>query len=99
MKLEGEVEAEAKKWILTALRSPLKPIHTNKNDKQKECDELHEEEEFDEEKCTTPTSDESRIPSSRFVQCPGAPKKRKSSSKKYQFSRKLVGIEFFNPQS
>lgn len=93
----GEGETEGKKWMLTALRSPLKPIHTNRDDNKKECEEMHEQVEYDEEKCTTPTSDESRIPTSRIFQCPGAPKKRKSSSNKFQFGSKNAGREFFSP--
>ncbi|KAL8121269.1 hypothetical protein AgCh_018129 [Apium graveolens] len=92
VKMEGETEG--RKWMLAALRSPLKPMHTNREDNKKECDEMHEQVECDEENCTTPTSDESRIPSSIILQCPGAPKKRKSSSSnKFQF----VGRDFFSP--
>lgn len=99
VKKEGLVEAEVKKWILTndtAFRTPLKPIHTNRADNKQESDIIQEQQE-DEENCTTPTSDESRIPGSRFVQCPGAPRKRKCTSKNHRFgSKNVVSIEYFS---
>ncbi|KAL1808245.1 hypothetical protein DCAR_0727661 [Daucus carota subsp. sativus] len=97
VKMEGEVEAEGKKWLLTALTSPLKPIHTKKDEHKKECGDAHDQAAFDEEKCTTPSSDESRIPSSRLSQCPGAPRKRKSCSRIDKFCGKSIGREFFSP--
>lgn len=99
-KNEGVGEAEGKKWILTnetAFRTPLKPIHTNRADNKQATNTKHEQQQEDEENCTTPTSDQSRIPSSRFVQCPGAPKKRKCTSRKHHFgSKNVVSIEFFS---
>lgn len=100
VKKEEVVEAEGKKWKLTnetALKSPLKSKHTNRADNKQEQDTKHEQQEEDEEICTTPTSDESRIPCTRFIQCPGAPKKRKCTSKKQHFgSNNVVSIEFFS---
>ncbi|KAK1381505.1 hypothetical protein POM88_028249 [Heracleum sosnowskyi] len=100
IKKEGVVEAEGNKWTLTnetALRAPLKPIFTNRAENKQESDTKHEQQQEDEENCTTPTSDESRLPSSKSVQCPGAPKKRKCTSKKHHFgSKNVVSIEFFS---
>ncbi|WOH13635.1 hypothetical protein DCAR_0833145 [Daucus carota subsp. sativus] len=87
VKKKGVIEAEVKKWVLTS-----------RADNKQESDAKHDQQqEEDEEICTTPTSDESRIPSSRFIQCPGAPRKRKCSSKKHQVaSKNVVSIEFFS---
>ncbi|KAL3501145.1 hypothetical protein ACH5RR_035594 [Cinchona calisaya] len=81
---------ETKKWVIAgiALRSPLKPIFTKKeNDGDQE----------DQECCTTPTSQESRIPTSRILACPPAPKKRKASSRSSCNFNGVVVREFFNP--
>ncbi|KAL8106360.1 hypothetical protein AgCh_029943 [Apium graveolens] len=87
VKNEGVDEADEKKRI---------PV--NRADNKQEIDTKHEQQQQeDEENCTTPTSEESRIPSSRFVQCPGAPKKRKCTSKNHRFgSKNVVSIEFFS---
>ncbi|GAA0140758.1 hypothetical protein LIER_02051 [Lithospermum erythrorhizon] len=73
--------SEAKRrWVVSgiALRAPLmKPICTKP---------VSIEEENDEE-ATTPTSKDSRI-LSRFLTCPQAPKKRKTSSKFHHFDRR-----------
>ncbi|KAL6983740.1 hypothetical protein U1Q18_017118 [Sarracenia purpurea var. burkii] len=83
----GGVESEGKKWVFAGipLRSPLKPIFTNPVEKHPETDE-------DEEYCsTTPTAEDSRIPSR--LPCPPAPRKRKPSSRCH-----FSGVrEFFTP--
>ncbi|KAL3511328.1 hypothetical protein ACH5RR_030729 [Cinchona calisaya] len=88
----NEMDVEAKKWIIAgiALRSPLKPIFTKKENDTSDIDDQEEEEYCI---CTTPTSQESRIPAR--LTCPPAPKKRKASSRSCNFSG--VKKEFFNP--
>ncbi|KAJ8548371.1 hypothetical protein K7X08_030840 [Anisodus acutangulus] len=71
--MDESVEAETKKgWIIT-LRSPLKPILTSKK-----CNK-HVDAEEEQEFATTPTYEESRL-SRKYLTCPPAPKKRKTSS-------------------
>ncbi|KAK6922269.1 hypothetical protein RJ641_012776 [Dillenia turbinata] len=82
------MESDAKKWVIAGitLRSPLKLICANPAVKDLECDAESEE-------ClTTPTSEEARIPTG--LTCPPAPKKRKASSSRCNYS----GVrEFFHP--
>lgn len=67
-----------KKWVFAGINGFISPIFTNNNHKN---DHPILEDQEDGYFCTTPTSDESRIMSSRFISCPPpAPKKRKSSS-------------------
>ncbi|CAN4124201.1 unnamed protein product [Withania somnifera] len=76
------VESETKKgWIIT-LRSPLKPILTSKNWKNKPVDEEEEQEEYI---ATTPTYEESKL-SRKCITCPPAPKKRKTSLRCHDFN-------------
>ncbi|CAN4116212.1 unnamed protein product [Withania somnifera] len=82
-------ESETKKgWIIT-LRSPLKPILTSKNWKNKHVDDDEKEEEF----ATTPTYGESKL-SRKYITCPPAPKKRKTSSRCHNNNNNR---EFFHP--
>lgn len=85
--VEGSFESDTKKWVIAgiALRAPLKPIYTIPVDKEQQ---QQEEVEAEEECCTTPTSVESRIPTT--LTCPPAPRKPKPSPK-FNFK------EFFTP--
>lgn len=84
--LDGCVEPEGKRWVITGISSrvSLEPINTKTRMKDAEEDE--------EEPCsTTPTSKESRIPEK--LPCPPAPRKRRPPSKCH-----LTGVrELFTP--
>ncbi|CAK8561968.1 unnamed protein product [Lathyrus sativus] len=84
--VEGGIESENnKKWVIAgiSLRSPLKPILTIPIEKQQQEQEQKQQQEEDgivtEEECSTPTSEESKIPT--LFTCPPAPRKQKSSLK------------------
>ncbi|KAK4358265.1 hypothetical protein RND71_023875 [Anisodus tanguticus] len=86
--MDKSVEAETKKgWIIT-LRSPLKPILTSKK-----CNK-HVDAEEEQEFATTPTYEESRL-SRKYLTCPPAPKKRKTSSRCHNNNGHVR--EFFHP--
>ncbi|XAR48097.1 hypothetical protein NMG60_11030809 [Bertholletia excelsa] len=81
-------ESDGKKWVVVAgitLRRPLKPIFTA-------VENRHEEQHYEEECSTTPTSEAERIP--LRLPCPAAPKKRKSPSR-WHFG--AATREFFTP--
>ncbi|MCE2055068.1 hypothetical protein HAX54_041884 [Datura stramonium] len=87
--MDGKIleSAETKKgWMITTLRSPLKPILTSKNWNKHVDEEVEEQNYF----ATTPTYEESRL-STKHLTCPPAPKKRKTSSKCHN------NREFFHP--
>lgn len=88
--VEGGFESDHnRKWVIAgiALRAPLKPIYTVP------VVEKEQKEEAEAEECsTTPTSVESRIPTT--LTCPPAPRKRKPSSK---CNYRGVVREFFTP--
>ena len=89
LQVDGGLETEGKKWVIAGipLRAPLKPIHTNPA--EKEWDGTGEAQE---ECSTTPTGEESRIPT-RLTCPPPAPRKRKPS-----FKCNYGGVrEFFTP--
>lgn len=92
--VEGGFESEnnSRKWVIAgiALRAPLKPIQTNSIEKeqQKEVEEV----EIEIEECSTPTNEESKIPTS--FTCPPAPRKQKSSLK-WNYQSSGVVREFF----
>ncbi|KAK7386765.1 hypothetical protein VNO78_27101 [Psophocarpus tetragonolobus] len=81
------------KWAIAgiALRTPLKPIFTSVPvEKEQNKDEVVESEEY----CsTTPTNEESKIPTP--FTCPPAPRKRKPSFKCCNYGA-VVG-DFFTP--
>lgn len=90
LSMEGSLESEGKKWVFAgiSLRAPLKPVRTtNSVEKERESGDGGEEE------CsTTPTAEESRIPSK--LPCPPAPRKRKPVSRCNNYN----GVrEFFTP--
>lgn len=88
--VEGGFESDNRKWVIAgiALRAPLKPIYTIPVVEKAARDDV-----VDTEECsTTPTGEESRIPTT--FTCPPAPKKRKPSSK---FSYRSGAREFFTP--
>lgn len=89
LQIDGtSLESEGKKWVIAgiSLRSQLKPVRL-----EKERDHSDVGGEVGVEECsTTPTSEESRIPSK--LACPAAPRKRKPISRCNGVSR-----EFFNP--
>ncbi|CAL5197233.1 unnamed protein product [Lathyrus oleraceus] len=98
--VEGGIESENnRKWVIAgiSLRAPLKPILTIPIEKQQQ-QQKEEEEEVEivtEEECSTPTNEESKIPT--LFTCPPAPRKQKSSLKwnrNYQGSGSVVR-EFF----
>ncbi|XP_059643076.1 cyclin-dependent protein kinase inhibitor SMR6-like [Cornus florida] len=68
----GSLESEGKKWVIAgiAICAPLRSISTRAE--EKECDDN------DNERSTTPTTRESRIPKS--LRCPPAPRKRRPAS-------------------
>ncbi|CAJ2636226.1 unnamed protein product [Trifolium pratense] len=74
--VESGIESENnRKWVIAgiSLRAPLKPIFTiNPIEKEQQKEEETEE-------CSTPTNEESKIPTS--FTCPPAPRKQKSSLK------------------
>lgn len=74
--------AGSETWVISALRSPLKPVFT------KPVEKTEGEEEFS----TTPTYAGSRIPST--LPCPPPPKKRKPAPRSCHYGRVR---EFFNP--
>ncbi|KAJ8759039.1 hypothetical protein K2173_003277 [Erythroxylum novogranatense] len=81
--VDGGLEFDGKKWVIAgiALRAPLKPVYTKSLEKESETDECS----------TTPTSEETRIPSR--LTCPPAPRKRKATLK-----CNYTGVrEFFTP--
>ncbi|KAI9125325.1 hypothetical protein K1719_003941 [Acacia pycnantha] len=88
-------------WVIAGipLRAPLKPIYTtvpavvvvDKPQSPPQDDVV----ETDEYCCTTPTSEETRIPT--IFTCPPAPRKRKPSSSKFNFRRRATPRRFFNP--
>ncbi|OVA20633.1 hypothetical protein BVC80_1065g192 [Macleaya cordata] len=83
--VDGGKESEGKKWVVAGipLRTPLRPISTNK---------MEEEDDFEEQgRSTTPTAEEARI--SERLPCPPAPRKRRPSLKCQRNDAK----EFFNP--
>lgn len=99
---EVYVDSEVKKWVIAGvpLRSPLKPIFT-RAPHQKKIEEIEEE-----NSCSTPTSEESRIPSR--LACPPPPRKKPkpepkpssgSSSCEYYMGNSSSGVisEFFIP--
>ncbi|KAL8532708.1 hypothetical protein ACS0TY_009064 [Phlomoides rotata] len=83
--MENSGFAASEKWVISALRSPLKPIFT------KPVEKTDSEEEFS----TTPTYAGSRIPTT--LPCPPPPRKRKpvpAASRSCHYG----GVrEFFNP--
>ncbi|PIA51739.1 hypothetical protein AQUCO_01100543v1 [Aquilegia coerulea] len=84
----GLVETEGKKWVVAgiSLRTPLKPISTNKIERGSNSSS-----EEDELISTTPTAEEMKIPEK--LPCPPPPRKRRPSLK-----CNLNGArEFFNP--
>lgn len=89
--VEGGFESEnnSRKWVIPgiALRAPLKPIQTNSIEKEQQ-----KEEEVEIEECSTPTNEESKIPTS--FTCPPAPRKQKSSLKRNYHSSGVIR-EFF----
>lgn len=98
--VEGAIESEnSRKWVIAgvSLRTPLKPILTIPIEKQQQ-QQQKQEEEVDvviEEECSTPTSEESKIPT--LFTCPPAPRKQKSSFKlnRNYHGRSGVVREFF----
>ncbi|KAL2344380.1 hypothetical protein Fmac_005665 [Flemingia macrophylla] len=88
--VEGGFDSDSKrKWVIAgiALRAPLKPIYTIPVEKEEQ------EVETETEECsTTPTSVESKIPTS--FTCPPAPRKRKHS---FKCNYRGVVREFFTP--
>ncbi|CAI8608747.1 unnamed protein product [Vicia faba] len=92
--VEGGIELENnRKWVIAgvSLRAPLKPILTvpiEKQQQQQQVDEIVTEEE-----CSTPRSEESKIPT--LFTCPPAPKKQKSSLKFNYHGTSGVVREFF----
>ncbi|XP_057418377.1 cyclin-dependent protein kinase inhibitor SMR6-like [Lotus japonicus] len=89
VQVEGAFESDNRKWVIAgiALRAPLKPIYTAHVEK-----EIREDSE-PEECLTTPTGEESRIPT--VFTCPPAPRKRKPS---LQCNYRGVVRKFFTPQ-
>lgn len=87
--VEGGFDSDSnRKWVIAgiALRAPLKPIYTT-------TIPLEKEQEVETEECsTTPTSEESKIPTT--FTCPPAPRKRKPSLK---CNYRGVVREFFTP--
>ncbi|GMH06780.1 hypothetical protein Nepgr_008620 [Nepenthes gracilis] len=83
--IEGGLELEARKWVIggIAVRSQLHSISTKAKDK--------ETNEHNEDRSTTPTAREARIPEK--LPCPPAPRKRRPSS----MCNFNGGREFFNP--
>ncbi|KAL7603382.1 hypothetical protein Lser_V15G14671 [Lactuca serriola] len=73
-----ESESASKKWVIAGIQfmTPLKPIYT-----KRETEKKHEDDDEAKECCTTPTSPESVIPC--LLKCPGAPRKRKASSRSH----------------
>ncbi|XP_028769421.1 cyclin-dependent protein kinase inhibitor SMR6-like [Neltuma alba] len=93
----GAFDSDNRKWVIAgiALRAPLKPIYTIPAavvDKPPPQDDNTGDGVETDECCTTPTSEETRIPTT--FTCPPAPRKRKTSSK-FNFSR--GARQFFNP--
>ena len=93
------LDSESKTWVIAGipLRTPLKPIYTEKNNprvvESRERGHDHCDGDGNGEACgsTTPTGEESRIPTR--LTCPPAPRKRKPSLKcNYGVVR-----EFFTP--
>ncbi|KAJ7943692.1 Cyclin-dependent protein kinase inhibitor SMR6 [Quillaja saponaria] len=90
--IDGGFDSDTnRKWVIAgiALRAPLKPIFVEKA----QADDDHNNGE-EEECATTPTGEESRIKTT--LKCPPAPRKRKSSLKKFNYGNNGVK-EFFNP--
>lgn len=90
-------EPTTKKWVIAGipLRAPLKPVYTTKTKSPRLERDRHDGggDDDGEEDCstTTPTGEESRIPTR--LTCPPAPRKRKASRKcNYGAVR-----EFFTP--
>ncbi|XP_054775932.1 cyclin-dependent protein kinase inhibitor SMR8-like [Prosopis cineraria] len=87
-------DSDNRKWVLAgiSLRPPLKPIYTIPaavvNDKTPHQDDGDETDAY----CTTPTSEEARLPTT--FTCPPAPRKPKPSSK---FNFRRGTRQFFNP--
>ncbi|KAL4279925.1 hypothetical protein GQ457_03G008360 [Hibiscus cannabinus] len=79
----GGLESDSRKWVIAgiSLRAPLKPIHTTHHHKDKETtfDDSNKEDEDSCSTSTTPTGQESRIPT--LLTCPPAPMKTKPSLK------------------
>ncbi|KAK9008223.1 hypothetical protein V6N11_075125 [Hibiscus sabdariffa] len=85
----GGLESDAKKWVIAgiSLRAPLKPIYTthpvpvdhHHKDKETTFDDSNKEDEDSCSSSTTPTGQESRIPT--LLTCPPAPMKTKPSLK------------------
>ncbi|KAF9624956.1 hypothetical protein IFM89_016204 [Coptis chinensis] len=74
--VEVEVESEGnKKWVVAgvSLRSPLKPISTNKKERGSSIEEEGDE------ASTTPTAQNMKIPEK--LSCPPPPRKSRPSSK------------------
>jgi len=92
--VEGGFESEnnSRKWVIAgiSLRAPLKPIQTNYIEKEQQKEE--EEVEIEIEECSTPTNEESKIPTS--FTCPPAPRKQKSSLKRNYHGSGVIR-EFF----
>lgn len=86
------LESEGKRGWMVTLRSPLKPILTSKNWKNKHVDDEEEQ-----EIATTPTYEESKL-SRKYLTCPPPPKKRKTSSRcTNNYNNNNNNREFFHP--
>ncbi|KAB1207857.1 hypothetical protein CJ030_MR7G004121 [Morella rubra] len=74
LQVDGGVETDGTNWVIAGipLRAPLKPIYTNPVEDWEGSDGR-------EERVTTPTGVDARIPTK--LTCPPAPKKRKPSLK------------------
>jgi hypothetical protein len=86
--VEGGIDSENnRKWVIAgiSLRAPLKPIFTIPSEKEQPKEEETEE-------CSTPTSEESKIPT--LFTCPPAPRKQKSSLK-WNYHNDGIVREFF----
>ncbi|KAJ4832906.1 Cyclin-dependent protein kinase inhibitor smr6 [Turnera subulata] len=84
--VESGLDSENKKWVIAgiAVRTSLKPLITKTRGKDGG-------EESDEERSTTPTAKEARIP--ERLPCPAAPRKRRPASRCH-----YTGVrEFFSP--
>ncbi|XP_062110389.1 cyclin-dependent protein kinase inhibitor SMR6-like [Humulus lupulus] len=101
--VDVSLDSETKKWVIAGipLRTPLKPIYTTNpppppppvlvDSSTRDADQGH-----DDDQClsTTPTGEESKIPTR--LTCPPAPRKKKATSKCKLYGSAVIR-EFFTP--
>ncbi|CAH2080054.1 unnamed protein product [Thlaspi arvense] len=91
--LDGGLDSDGKKWVIAgiSIRASLKPVKTKL--RAPEIGTEVEENCYNEERSTTPTASEAKIPEK--LKCPPAPRKRRPALK----CRSNAVKEFFTPPS